>query len=54
MKLSDFDEFKNYCIDMYYRNCEEREAFKDAVISFDEYFKFNYLFLKEKFYTKKD
>ena len=54
MKLSDFNEFKNYCLDMYYKNCEEREAFKDAVISFDEYFKLYYLFLKEKYSETKD
>ena len=41
--------FKNFCKDMYYRNCEERKAFKDAVISFDDYFRINEDFLLDKF-----
>ena len=42
-------KFNDFCLEMYYRNCEEREAFKDASISFQDYFRVNQQFLLDKF-----
>lgn len=46
-------EFELFCQEMYRENCREREGYKDAVIPYEDYFKFNYLFLKERYTLEK-
>ena len=43
------DEWLNYCKTMYEKNCQEREAWKEASISYGEYVNSNVEFLKETF-----
>ena len=41
--------FEDFCQDMYVKNCKEREMFKDAVLSYEDYFRINEQFLLDKF-----
>lgn len=43
------DAWVNYCKTMYEKNCQEREAWKEASISYGEYVNSNVEFLKETF-----
>ena len=43
------DEWLNYCKTMYEKNCQEREAWKEAAVSYEEYVNSNMQFLKETF-----
>jgi len=44
--MNNFDDF---CVEMYYQNCEERRGYKDVVLSFQDYFRVNQQFLLDKF-----
>jgi len=45
----DDNEFRNWAYDMYSRNRDERMNYKEAPISFDEYYKSNMAWLKLKY-----
>ena len=41
--------FKDFCHKMYLRNCEEREGYKDVVLSYEDYLSNNEKFLLDIF-----
>ena len=47
----DFDgvEFDSFCHEFFHRNCEEREAYNEPLLSFEEYLEKNRSFLVEEY-----
>jgi len=41
--------FEEFCKDMYVKNCKEREMFKDAILSYEDYIANNNNFLLDIF-----
>ena len=47
--MKKLSEFEMFCQDMYAANVAERRGYKDVILSYEDYFKLNYIFLKEKY-----